>query len=424
MKRPVAFLIVACIAVSVVLGAACKKKEEATAGPGGRKGMRQAFFPVETMQVALRPNELIITAPGQVDAFEQIQVTARVAGVLDKITFTEGQEVKKGQVLAFIDSRRYALSVSQARAALAKAQATSADVEASLKRREAAIANNPGLITGEELETFKTKLRTANADVDAYREALNIAQLNLSDSSVRALSEGVIQTRNVQTGQYVQAGTVLATLLRREPMLLRFHVTTSEAPRIKVGMPVSFTLKESLTPFTANITLIAAAAEADSRLVPVTAEIVAEKKFWLRPGSFAMVKINLTPQRQFPMIPQTAARPSDRGFLAYTVDGNVVHEKVLTLGLHTSDGWVEVRDGLQVGDILVTKGLEALAEGTKVQVVSPGGSASGAGSGGPRGGRGPRGSGSGAASGEGRGQRGPRGQGDGAPSAAAPAGAP
>jgi len=145
-----------------------------------------------------------------------------------------------------------------------------------------------------------------------------------------------------------------------------------------VGLPVEFTLKESQRIYTAQITLIAAAAEAESRLVPVTAEVDSDKKFWLRPGSFAQVKISLTPDKQFPMIPQTAARPSDRGFLAYVVDKNVVHEKVLQLGLHTDDGWVEVRDGLQVGDRIVTKGLEALAEGVRVQVVAPSGSGSAA----------------------------------------------
>jgi hypothetical protein len=65
-----------------------------------------------------------------------------------------------------------------------------------------------------------------------------------------------------------------------------------------------------------------------------------------------------------------------RGFLAYVVAGDAVHEKVLKLGLHTAEGWVEVREGLKAGDVLVTKGLEALAEGTKVRVVQPGAPAS------------------------------------------------
>jgi multidrug efflux system membrane fusion protein len=111
--------------------------------------------------------------------------------------------------------------------------------------------------------------------------------------------------------------------------------------------------------------------------VPVTAEIDSTRKFWLRPGSFASVSVKLTSPRQFPMIPQAAARPSDHGFVAFVVEGDTAHERVLQLGMHTADGWVEVRDGLKEGEQIVTRGAEALAEGTKVQVVpaAPAGSA-------------------------------------------------
>jgi multidrug efflux system membrane fusion protein len=368
--------------VFVVLGAclvACAKKVDPAPAGGRSRGPKGASFPVEVMKVDARPHELLISAPGMLDAFERVQVTARVSGVVDKISFAEGQDVKDGQTLALIDSRRYALSVSGAQSALEKAQATAADTEASLKRRQDASEGHPGLIPGEELETYQTKLRTAQADVDQSRESLKLAKLNLEDSNVKAAVAGVIQTRSVETGQYVQAGTVIATLLQRDPLLLRFSVTTAEAPRLKVGTPVDFTLKETQNKYTAKITLVAGAADTESRLVPITAQVDEAKKFWLRPGSFAQVEVKMTSARQFPMIPQTAARPSERGFLAYVVDGDTAHEKSLELGMHTTDGWVEVHNGLSVGDTLVTRGLEALSEGTKVRIEpagAPAGSAS------------------------------------------------
>ncbi|MEI7892384.1 MAG: efflux RND transporter periplasmic adaptor subunit [Myxococcales bacterium] len=361
-----------CVVVLVLLAAvtlsACNKKDAASSG---KRGLRQASFPVETLRVEAVAHPIVISAPGVVDAFERVQITARVSGVIDRVAFVEGQEIKRRQVLVLIDSRRYALGVSSARASVAKAEATAADVAQSLARRENASASNPGLIPGEEIETYRTRLRTARADVASAGEALKLAQLNMDDSSIKAPTEGVVQTRSVETGQYVQAGTVIATLLQREPMLLRFHVTTAEAPRLKVGLPVEFSLKESQQVYTAKITLIAAAAEAESRLVPVTAEVDSDRKFWLRPGSFAQVRIRLVPNRTFPMIPQTATRPSDRGFLAYVVEGDTVRERVLQLGAHSAEGLVEVRDGVKAGDLLVTRGLEALADGTKVQVVEP-----------------------------------------------------
>jgi RND family efflux transporter MFP subunit len=345
---------------------ACAKKDPPP--PISKRGSKAVAFPVETLKVDAKPHELLVTAPGVVDAFEHVQVTARVSGVVDKVSFVEGQEVKLGAPLAMIDSRRYSLAVSSAKAALEKAQATSADSEASLKRRQNAVETNPGLIPGEEMTTYETHLRTANADVSSAREALKLAQLNLDDSRVKAAAAGIIQTRTVETGQYVNAGTVIATLLQRDPMLLRFNVTTAEAPRLKVGMSAPFTLKESHDTYDSKITLVGGAADPDSRLVPITAQIVADHQFWLRPGSFAEVNIRLTSQKQFPMIPDGAARPSDRGFLGYVVEGDVVHERKLELGLHTTDGFVEVKSGVNAGDTIVTLGIEALSDGSKVRI--------------------------------------------------------
>jgi len=375
-----------CVGALLLAALGCSQKaSEPTAAPagsggGGKRASKGLAFPVEVIKVTAEPHQDLVSAPGVVDAFEHVQITARVSGVVDKVTFVEGQEVKRGQVMAYIDSRRYTLSVSSAKAALEGAQAAQADAQASLDRRNAASQTNPGVIATEEIETYQTKLRTAQASVDQAREALKLAQLNLDDSNLKAATEGVVQTRSVETGQYVQAGTVVATLLQRDPMLLHFNVTTSEAPRLKVAMPVTFTLKDSDQKYTGKITLVAGSADPESRLVPATAEIdPTEKRFWLRPGSFAEVEVLIPSTRAFPMIPQTAARPSERGFLAYVIQGDTAHEHHLELGLHTPEGMVEVKTGLNAGDELVTRGVEALSEGSKVRVVTsmPAGSGGG-----------------------------------------------
>ncbi|HEY4104629.1 MAG TPA: efflux RND transporter periplasmic adaptor subunit, partial [Polyangiaceae bacterium] len=329
-------------------------------------------FPVEVIKVTADPHVVDVQAPGVVDAFEHVQITARVAGVVDKVTFVEGQDVKVNQVMAYIDSRRYSLNVTSAKAALEGAEAAQADAQAALDRRTGASQANPGVIAAEEVETYQTKLRTAQASVDQAKEALKLAQLNLDDSSLKTPVAGTVQTRSVETGQYVQAGTVVATLLQRDPMLLHFNVTTSEAPRLKVDMPVTFTLKDSQQKYTGKITLVGGSADPDSRLVPMTAQVDTQTnhQFWLRPGSFAQVDVKLPSTKSFPMIPQTAARPSERGFLAYVVTGEVAHEHTLQLGLHTPDGMVEVKSGLNAGDMLVTRGVEALSDGAKVKVVT------------------------------------------------------
>ena len=349
--------------------AGCKKGEDQVArGKGGKGGRGALAFPVDVLPVEVKRTDYLVRAPGTVEAFERVQVTARVAGVVDKVAFREGQEVTKGDVLVVIDGERFRLTVNTAKASLEKTQAAQADVEAQVRRREGASDKNPGLIPGEELETFRTRSLTAKADTAVARESLRAAQLNLRDSGVRAPMTGVIQTRTVETGQYVPAGYVMATLLQTDPMLLKFQVLPQDAPRLKPGMTATFKLRESTREFTAKLTLVSGSADVETRMVGITAQVdPSEHKFWLRPGSFADVTISLPAARAAPIIPRAAVRPSDKGFIAYVLDGEVVREKVLMLGMNTSDGWVEVRDGLAGGEKLVVRGTEPLSDGAKVK---------------------------------------------------------
>jgi len=309
-----------------------------------------------------------VQVPGTIDAFERVQVTARVAGIVDRVAFAEGQNVKKGDTLVLIDSERYQLAVNSAKAALEKAQTAQKDSEAMAGRREGASDQHPGLIPSEEVETFKTKSLTAKADTAVAAEALKVAQANLRDSVVRAPIEGTMQTRTVETGQYVNAGYLMATLLRSDPMLLRFQVEPQDAPRLKPGMTATFALRETETQYKAKITLVAAAADSTTHTVGVTAEVDSEnKKYWLRPGSFCDVTIDIGATRQAVVIPRATTRASDHGYIVYVVEGNAAIEKIVTLGMNTKDGWVEVRSGLAPGELLVVRGMESLSNGAQVK---------------------------------------------------------
>jgi RND family efflux transporter MFP subunit len=113
------------------------------------------------------------------------------------------------------------------------------------------------------------------------------------------------------------------------------------------------------------------AADEATRMVAVTAR-VEEADEGLRPGAFAEVRVPVDGSRPAPVIPQLAVRPSERGFLAYVVEGGVARERVLQLGLRTADGLVEVRSGLRGGEDLVVRGAEALRDGAAVRVVIEG----------------------------------------------------
>jgi membrane fusion protein, multidrug efflux system len=338
----------------------------AGAGGGGRRAMK---FPVEVEAVASRAVEYTVNAVGSVEAFEIVQVTARVQGVVEKVRFTEGERVKPATVLAEIEPQRYRLAVDSARAAHEKSRAAQADAAAGLERREKAVATTPGLIPGEEINTWRTRLRTAEADVAEKQAALAQAELNLRDAYVRAPAGGVIETRKVETGQYVQPGTVLTTLVRREPLLLRFNVAAAEVGPLRAGMTARFQTREDRKTYQARVTHVAQAADPGSRMVAVTAEITGgEGREHLRPGAFAEVTIPIGAARETPALPQTAVRPTERGFTAYVVKDSVAHERILTLGMRSSDGRVEVRSGVDIGELVVVRGAEALREGVAVEV--------------------------------------------------------
>jgi len=103
-------------------------------------------FPVETVRVQERDAVFTLNAVGSVEAFEKVQVTARVAGVVEKVQFAEGRRVDGGQVLVEIEPQRYTLAVASAQAAHNKAVASHSDAQAGLKRRETVDRQNPGLI--------------------------------------------------------------------------------------------------------------------------------------------------------------------------------------------------------------------------------------------------------------------------------------
>jgi RND family efflux transporter MFP subunit len=359
----------------LVLATACKHDTPtADAAPAGKAGGRARggdggglSYAVDILKVDSKKVDYIVTAPGTVEAFERVQVTSRVAGAVDRVAFTDGQEVKRGDVLVTIDGERYQLSVNSAKAALVKAQAAQAENEQQVKRREGAMDAHPGLIPGEELETYQTKLLTAKADTAVAVEAVKVAEVNLRDAFVKSPIDGVIQTRTVETGQYVAAGTVMATLLRQDPMLLRFDVEPQDAPRLKNGMTANFTMRETQRQFEAKITLVAGAADPTSHMVNVAAEVQSKEKYWLRPGSFCDVSINIGATREAPIVPRIATRATDHGYVTYVVENDIAQEKVVTLGMNTKDGWIEVRSGLAAGDWIVVHGAEALTPGSHVR---------------------------------------------------------
>jgi membrane fusion protein, multidrug efflux system len=365
----------------VVFLFACKGNSEQKSVDTKPKG--PVAFPVEVESVTTRSVDYVSHAVGTIEAFETVQVTSRVAGVVERVRFQEGDVAEVNQVLVEIEPRRFKLALQAQEAALQKGKAAKDDALAGFGRRQAAIEKTPGLIPGEEVATWKTRVATADAEVAATEAALASADLNLRDAFVRAPVRGIIETRTVQTGQYVQPGAILATLVRRDPLLLRFSLPTEAALSVRKGDTVEFKVGDSITVHTAKVMHIAQSADAATRQVPISANVADPDSPDLRPGSFARVTARLDTHKPVnkdkavaatsarPAIPESSIRPSERGFVAFVVKNGKAEERHVTLGLRTADGRVEVVSGISAGEDLVIRGGEALKDGADVKVSAP-----------------------------------------------------
>lgn len=361
----------AAFVLGVALGSGgCKPSADGAAPSASASGSaagpkKPPAFPVDVAVVQAESVDYLVTAVGSIEAAERIDITARVAGVVERVRFQEGDTVKAGAVLAEIEPGRYALAADQSRATSRRAEASAKDA-ASLLARRVKLAED-GVASTEELDGARTKVAVAEAEVALAKASLGLAQLNLRDAFVRAPEGGVVQTRTVHTGQYVQPGTVLATLLRRDPLRLRFELPEHEARGVRPGVAVRFTVRGEAAQRNAKLRYVADSASDRTRMVEAIADVEGVDVD-LRPGTFAEVSIVLASTQAAPVIPQMAARPTAKGFVAFVVEDGVAKERLLTLGKRTVDGRVEVKDGLRAGEKLVLRGGEALRDGAAVRL--------------------------------------------------------
>lgn len=348
---------------------ACGKSNSTPAASQKRGGVK---FPVQIETVRSRAAEFTIQAVGSVEAYEIVEVTARVPGIVRDIKFMEGRSVKKDEPLAEIEPERFTLALKSAEAQFQKACAVLKESRAGLIRRTDMLQENPGFVSKEELDNWTSRTEALQADSAQAAAAFEIAKLNLRDSFIPAPVSGIIQSRTIRTGQYLQTGTVIATLVRRDPLLLRFTIPEQDASRVRHGQVSQFRVRGIDKNFTAKITSVAETADLATRMVPISAEVNDPDRDELRPGSFAEVTILLGEAADRPIIPQMSIRPSERGFLAYVVKDSTVSERVLSLGMQTADGYVEVKSGVEAGEKIVVRGAEALRDNAGIRIIQGG----------------------------------------------------
>jgi multidrug efflux system membrane fusion protein len=354
--------LVAFAVAAAALSAACGGEGGAAAARPQRPALRVRVAPVAAQDVVYQIKSL-----GQIEARDVVQVTAQVDGVATDVRFREGDRVGPGTVLLRIDPERYRLEAERAQGALEQARAEQDRAEADLRRRESLAQND--LLSAEELARSRSDRARLTASVEVAKAALGIAQQNLQRSEVRPQVSGVIDTRTVDTGQFVRTGTVLATIVDSSRLRLRFKLSEAESLRASVGGTVGFRVAP-LGPrdFTARIYHVGRVADTTTRQVEVLAWV--DNPGDLKPGFFAEVTVAGEEHRNALVVPEPAIQASEQGFVTYVVEEGQARLRPVQLGLRTGTGIVEVLEGVKAGETVVTEGSDRLADGIPVEVVT------------------------------------------------------
>lgn len=346
------------------LSAACGSGAEParpSSGQGGSRALNVRVAPAASRDMVYR-----VRALGSLEAEELVQVTAEVEGAVTQVLFHEGDRVTAGTVLARIDPERYRLEAARAEATHRRAVADRERAQEDLNRRETLAQDR--LVAVEELNRARTEMERLAAEAAAARAALDIALQSLKRSDVRPPRGGVINTRSVDTGQFVKVGTVLATLVDIGRLRLRFKVSEAESLRSKTGQTVTFRVAAlGDRDFTADVYHVGDLADPATRQVEVLGWV--KNPGVLKPGFFAEVTLAAEAHRGAVVVPEGAVQASERGFVVYVVEAGRARQRMVQIGLRAGDGTVEVVSGLQSGDVVVTEGSDRLSDGIAVEAV-------------------------------------------------------
>jgi len=316
-------------------------------------------------------------------------VRARVSGYLTEIRFTDGQMVKKGDLLFVIDHRPFQIALDQMRANLAQARANLAFTEADLARGQELVHNKT--ITEQTYDQRMQAKRVAEASVAAQEAMLHAAELDLNEySELRAPIDGRIGDRRVSVGNLVNGGfggnsTLLATIVSVDP--IRFEFTFDEASYLRYqrfagasaqmasgqgGVTVALKLiDEPDFQHTGRMDFVDNVIDRSSGTIRGRA-VFANPGAIFTPGMFGRIRVPGSPPYTALLVPDAAIGTEQaRKFVLVVDDGGIARQKYVTLG-QLDDGLRVVKDGLAPGDRVIVKGLMRAHSGVKAAVEAQG----------------------------------------------------
>jgi membrane fusion protein (multidrug efflux system) len=305
-----------------------------------------------------------ITGIGTLTAFQGIDITPQVGGVVTEINFKSGEDVPQGKLLVKLDTATEEADMRSIAAELA-------NTETELARRQKLA--DKGVVAVTELDTLKTRKRVLEATLD--RRRAEVAQ-----KFIYAPWAGRVGLKDIALGSYLAPGQKVVWLQKIDPVFVDFTVTEADYGRIAEGQKVTATFNAYPgQSFTGTIVTTDARVSDTSRMITVRAEIPNPDKK-LVPGMYANVLVDSGATEEVVTVPQTAVTYSlygDNVFVVNTVkakdkDGKDIEERVIERRFVKTgpvrDGRIAIESGLKPGDQVVTAGQNKIDQGSKVVI--------------------------------------------------------
>jgi multidrug efflux system membrane fusion protein len=360
--------------VLIVIGARYRAATPAIPGRAGRAGLNGPLT-VGVASVTTGEVPITINALGTVTPLATVAIHPQISGPLVKIAFTEGQMVKRGDLLVQIDPRPYQAALDQAAGQLKRDQAALANAKVDQERYKTLLAQN-----SVSDQTYTTQVATVAQDeatVATDQATLEAAKLNLEYCRITSPVAGLVGLRQVDIGNLMQANTTeIVVVTQLQPMSVLFTVPEDSLSnilqRLRAGQKLAVDAYDrSLTNKIASGTLSNADNEIDTTTGTLKLRATFDNsKFELFPSQFVNVRLLLDTLHDAIVVPGAAMQQGASGSYVYVVKpDSTVSMRAVTAGPSTGD-LVSITKGLQPGDRVVVDGADQLRDGA--HVVIPG----------------------------------------------------
>jgi multidrug efflux system membrane fusion protein len=343
------------------------------APPPGRASIA-ALTPVVTAAAAAGDIDVSLNALGTVTSLATVTIRSQISGYLTKVAYEEGQLVKKGDLLAEIDSRSYELALAQAQGTLERDKALLATAQLDLKRYQELAKTNA--IPRQQLDTQASLVSQYQANIISDQAQIDNAKLNIAYCHIVAPVSGRVGLRLIDQGNYVTAGdaTGLVVITQLQPISVIFTTAEDNLPQIQKRLRAGATLPVTAYDRTGTNKLgVGALKTIDNQIDTSTGTVKLRAEFAngddaLFPNQFVNVWLLVDTQRDATIIPASAVQRGAPGTYVYLVNpDSTVAVRPVTLGVGSGER-VAVSAGLSPGDRVVVDGADRLRNGAKVTV--------------------------------------------------------